>query len=80
MRKSPAPRLLKPSSVRAVWKKDKQEIVMPHYVMVGEGKYPIAAVKKTHREHLKKNTWLDGTYRPGSDPSNPLSENRIASQ
>lgn len=35
---------------------------MAHFVMVGEGKYPIAAVKKTHREHLQWDDWLDGAY------------------
>lgn len=33
---------------------------MAHYVMVGEGKYPIAAIKKCYRDHLEVNNWMSG--------------------
>ena len=41
---------------------------MAHYVMVGEGIYPIAVVERTHRQHLKKKSWMDGTKLNGDVP------------
>jgi hypothetical protein len=35
---------------------------MSYYVMVGEGVYPIAQIKKTHRDHLENDLWIDGSY------------------
>ncbi|MBI3560819.1 MAG: IS3 family transposase, partial [Gammaproteobacteria bacterium] len=35
-------------------------INMAHYVMVGEGDYPAAYIKKTHREHLENDLWITG--------------------
>jgi hypothetical protein len=35
---------------------------MAYYVMVGEGSYPVAAIEEIRREHLKRKSWLDGTY------------------
>ena len=35
---------------------------MPYYVMVGEGVYPVARIKKTHRDHLENDLWIDGNF------------------
>lgn len=33
---------------------------MAHYVMVGEGDYPSAYIKKTYRDHLERKRWING--------------------
>lgn len=35
---------------------------MAHYVMAGEGKYPIAAVEDCHDEGIQAKSWLGGSY------------------
>lgn len=33
---------------------------MAHYVMVGDGVYPIARIKKCHKDHLSIKSWMRG--------------------
>ncbi len=33
---------------------------MAHYVMVGDGIYPSRDIKKSHREHLERDSWMNG--------------------